>query len=105
MICAKDVDTYGRQFVFVYPPNNGGSSGMKATLNIINPSTKHQATVTVEYPKFDITDDNITVTRHTATLVVKVLSGIPVCSLYFHYSSRLPYSRMWNYTRDLRRSL
>uniref|UniRef100_A0A0R3RII3 IgGFc_binding domain-containing protein n=1 Tax=Elaeophora elaphi TaxID=1147741 RepID=A0A0R3RII3_9BILA len=68
------MDTYGREFVFVYPPNNSGSNGMSVTLSVINPDTKQHAAVTINYPEFDATGDNITVIRRTATLVVKVLS-------------------------------
>ncbi|VIO89023.1 Uncharacterized protein BM_BM9924 [Brugia malayi] len=75
-VCANDMDTYGREFVFVYPPNNSGSIGMEATLSIINPNTKQSANVIVEYPEFDTNGDNITTTRHTASLVVKVLSSV-----------------------------
>ncbi|VBB25377.1 unnamed protein product [Acanthocheilonema viteae] len=74
IVCARKTDTYGHKFIFVYPPNNSGSSGMNATLSVINPDTKQQANVTIEYPEFDITGDNITVIRRTATLLVKVLS-------------------------------
>uniref|UniRef100_A0A1I7VWQ4 IgGFc_binding domain-containing protein n=1 Tax=Loa loa TaxID=7209 RepID=A0A1I7VWQ4_LOALO len=69
------MDTYGREFIFVYPPNNSGSSRMNATLNIINPDTKQSATVTVEYPEFGTIGEKITARRCTATLVVKVLSS------------------------------
>uniref|UniRef100_A0A915Q5G2 IgGFc-binding protein N-terminal domain-containing protein n=1 Tax=Setaria digitata TaxID=48799 RepID=A0A915Q5G2_9BILA len=70
------MDTYGREFVFVYPPNNSGSSGVKATLNIINPDTKRHAIITVEYPEFHSIDDKITAIRRTTTLHVKVLSTV-----------------------------
>ncbi|VDO08436.1 unnamed protein product [Brugia timori] len=76
------MDTYGREFVFVYPPNNSGSIGMEATLSIINPNTKQSANVIVEYPEFDTNGDNITTTRHTASLVVKVLSSVLVLSFF-----------------------
>ncbi|CAG9537069.1 unnamed protein product [Cercopithifilaria johnstoni] len=74
VVCTEEVDTYGRDFIFVYPPNNSGSSGMNATLSIINPDTRHHANVTIEYPEFNTIGDKITVIRHTTISVVKVMS-------------------------------
>lgn len=90
IVCAKEIDTYGSEFIFVYPPNNSGSRGVRATLSIINPNTRHHANVTIEYPEFNTTGigNKITVIRRTTTLVVKVLSRSLVLSLY---SSKLSY--------------
>ncbi|VDK70784.1 unnamed protein product [Litomosoides sigmodontis] len=75
IVCANEIDTYGREFIFVYPPNNSGSRGVKATLSIINPNTTQHADVTIDYPEFDSTagtaNEKASVVRRTTTLAVK----------------------------------